>query len=219
MRQKIYIYEQNKLLSMGLEKLLADLYSVEILKNIQLPAAANTNTHILIVGFDSASIEQIQKIRETHPSIKIIVLTDRCDEKTLMRLLDIPVQAIFLKSSNPNQIVKAINNPSESPYIDSNISPLLVELLRDPSICSEEEREHKLTNREQQIISLIKQGYSNQEIANHLFISIATVKFHLSNIYRKHNVKRRQDLIYKLINRSMPVSTHNTQDHGHPRGR
>ncbi|MDI6717308.1 MAG: response regulator transcription factor [Actinomycetota bacterium] len=217
MRQKIYIYEQNKLLSMGLEKLLADLCSVEILKNIQLPAAANTNTHILIVGFDSASIEQIQKIRETHPSIKIIVLTDWCDEKTLMRLLKIPVQAVFLKSSNPNQIVEAINNPSEkSPYIDSNISPLLVELLRNPTICFEEEAEYGLTNREQQIISLINQGFSNQEIANHLFISIATVKFHLSNIYRKHNVKRRQDLIYKLANRPTPIRVYDAHNHSRP---
>lgn len=198
MKQEIYIYERNALLLMGLEKLLADLYSVKILDDFCLPAPANIDAHILIVGLDSANIEQIKKIRETYPSTKIIILTDGCDKKTLMRLLNIPVQAVFLKSSNPIQIVETIDNLSEkSSYIDLNISPLLVELLINPTI-SYEEAKYGLTGRERQVINLVRQGFSNQEIANQLFISIATVKLHLSHIYQKYNVKCRQDLVYKL---------------------
>lgn len=201
MKQEIYIYERNALLLMGLEKLLTDLYSVKILDDFCLPAPANTDAHILIAGLDSTNIEQIKKIREAHPSMKIIILTDGCDKKTLMHLLNIPVQAVFLKSSNPTQIAEAIDNLSEkSSYIDSNISPLLVELLINPTTSCEEAK-YELTSRERQVISLVRPGFSNREIASQLFISIATVKFHLSNIYRKYNVRCRQDLIYKLTNR------------------
>lgn len=198
MKKEIYIYERNTLLSIGLEKLLAGHYSVKILNNFCLPALANTGAHILIVDLSSVNMGQIQKIRKTYSSIKIIILVDRCDKKTLMRLLNMPVQAVFLKSSNPIQITEAIDKLSEkSSYIDSNISPLLVELLTNPTTAYEEAK-YGLTGREQQVINLVRQGFSNQEIANQLFISVATVKFHLSHIYRKYNVKRRQDLIYKL---------------------
>lgn len=48
-----------------------------------------------------------------------------------------------------------------------------------------------LTNREYQILKLIVQGYSNSEIADKLFLSLSTIKTHVSNLYTKMNVKSR----------------------------
>ena len=53
----------------------------------------------------------------------------------------------------------------------------------------------QLTKREYQILQLIVQGYNNAEIASKLFLSLSTIKTHVSNLYTKMNVKNR----YKAI--------------------
>jgi DNA-binding CsgD family transcriptional regulator len=54
-----------------------------------------------------------------------------------------------------------------------------------------------LTNREYEVLQLLARGYSNAEIAANLFLSISTVKTHVSNLYVKMNVKRRAQAIEK----------------------
>ena len=55
-----------------------------------------------------------------------------------------------------------------------------------------------LSRRESEVFELISKGYSNQEIASHLWITINTVKKHLRNMYKKYEVNSRTGLIYKL---------------------
>ncbi len=57
-----------------------------------------------------------------------------------------------------------------------------------------------LTNREYEILKLIVKGYSNAEIANNLFLSISTIKTHVSNLYVKMNVKHRFQAIAEAKN-------------------
>lgn len=54
-----------------------------------------------------------------------------------------------------------------------------------------------LTKREYQILQLVTNGHSNADIANNLFLSISTVKTHVSNLYLKMNVKRRTQAVAK----------------------
>lgn len=55
--------------------------------------------------------------------------------------------------------------------------------------------EKKLSNREAEVAELVSKGLSNREVANRLFVTEKTVKFHLTNIYKKMNVKSRAQLI------------------------
>src|SRR5688572_33372846 len=52
-----------------------------------------------------------------------------------------------------------------------------------------------LSNRESEVAELVTKGMSNKEVANQLFVTEKTVKFHLTNIYKKMNVKSRAQLI------------------------
>lgn len=54
-----------------------------------------------------------------------------------------------------------------------------------------------LTNREYEVLQLLAKGHSNSDIADHLFLSLSTVKTHVSNLYVKMNVKRRGQAIEK----------------------
>lgn len=57
-----------------------------------------------------------------------------------------------------------------------------------------------MTNRERQLVDFIVRGASNQEISEKMFISINTVKIHVSNIFRKAGVRSRTELMDKLYN-------------------
>lgn len=52
-----------------------------------------------------------------------------------------------------------------------------------------------LSNRESEVGALVTKGFSNKETAEHLFVTEKTVKFHLTNIYKKLNIKSRAQLI------------------------
>lgn len=67
----------------------------------------------------------------------------------------------------------------------------------DLAINEEELRKLKLTNREHEILQLVAKGHSNSEIAEILFLSLSTVKTHISNLYVKMDVKRRAQAIEK----------------------
>ena len=60
-------------------------------------------------------------------------------------------------------------------------------------------KEEHLTAREREIIQLVKQGFSNKEIGEILFVSINTVKKHLQNLYQKLNVTNRTELCYRIF--------------------
>ncbi|WXR60819.1 LuxR C-terminal-related transcriptional regulator [Peptostreptococcaceae bacterium AGR-M142] len=93
---------------------------------------------------------------------------------------------------NNKNIVKNLNQNSneqiEKEQDDSEIKKLNLELTKY----------EKLTNREKEILELIKNGMDNKEIAKHIFISENTVKKHVGNILSKFEVKNRIELISKL---------------------
>lgn len=84
-----------------------------------------------------------------------------------------------------------------------------------------------LSNREAEVAELVTKGLSNKEVANQLFVTEKTVKFHLTNIYKKMNVKSRAQLIVWCLphlgfvekeespaveqNQNMSVASNNTQ--------
>ncbi len=72
--------------------------------------------------------------------------------------------------------------------------------------------EKKLSNREAEVAELVSKGLSNREVANRLFVTEKTVKFHLTNIYKKMNVKSRAQLIVWCMPHTHFVNSQDNQD-------
>ena len=68
-----------------------------------------------------------------------------------------------------------------------------------------------LSNREAEVAELVSKGLSNKEVANRLFVTEKTVKFHLTNIYKKMNVKSRAQLIVWCLPHMGFVEAQNNQ--------
>ena len=72
--------------------------------------------------------------------------------------------------------------------------------------------EKKLSNREAEVAELVSKGLSNKEVANQLFVTEKTVKFHLTNIYKKMNVKSRAQLIVWCMPHTRFVNSQENQN-------
>ena len=88
-------------------------------------------------------------------------------------------------------------NTGENQDDDHNMAPVFV--LDDR--LEEMKEEYGMTNRETDILKLIYQGMSNNEIADELFISKSTVKSHIYNTFRKANVKSRSEIIRLILDK------------------
>ena len=138
-----------------------------------------------MTGMDG--IETLRKIKESHPQLKVIMLTSYGDE-FLTPAVEAGADGFFLKRGNRDEIVKGIREVVKGgkPF-DSSVIPTLLQGLQKSS----QPQEVSLSSRELQVLELAAAGLSNKEIAEYLEITDQTVKNHITAILRKLNVNDR----------------------------
>lgn len=140
-------------------------------------------------------VESTEKILAAWPDAKIIILTSFVDDEKVYPALKAGARSYLLKTSSASEIAEAIRRT----YLGEEI---IAEKISE-KLAKQNERplpkmpHDDLTKRELEVLSLITEGLSNQEIAERLFITIKTVKTHVSNILAKLQVTdRTQATIY-----------------------
>jgi len=143
-------------------------------------------------------IEAIRYITSHQPGARILVLTSFATDEKVFPAIKSGALGYLLKDSNPEELVQAIHQVfrGESSLHPTIARKLLQELSRPPQRPPTAE---PLTEREMAVLRLIAHGLSNQEIADQLVISEATVRTHVSNILSKlHLASRTQAALYAL---------------------
>ena len=139
--------------------------------------------------------EATQEILRQWPEAKIIILTSFIDDEKVYPAMQAGACGYILKTSTAKEIAQAVRETySGNAYIEDEVTSIMEEKRE------EMERTHlhdQLTNRENEVVQLIAKGYTNQDIADELFITLKTVKTHVSNILSKLEVEdRTQVAIY-----------------------
>jgi NarL family two-component system response regulator LiaR len=143
-------------------------------------------------------IEAIRQIKKEDDKTQILVLTSFSEDAKVFSAIKTGAMGYLLKDSSPQDLLRAIRDvhrgePSLHPSIARK---LMIELNRPAESSIDEE---SLTNREEDVLKLLAQGLSNQEIADKLYISERTVRTHVSNILMKlHLVNRTQAALHAL---------------------
>lgn len=140
-------------------------------------------------------IEATKNILKEWPEAKIIILTSFIDDEKVYPAMEAGASGYLLKTSSAKEIAEAIRRT----YLGEEI----IEEEVSQKLSNKNERIEQrilhddLTNRELEVLLLIAEGLSNQEIADRLFITVKTVKTHVSNILSKLEVSdRTQATIY-----------------------
>ncbi|MDI9411987.1 MAG: response regulator transcription factor [Bacillota bacterium] len=148
-----------------------------------------------LVMQDGTGIEASEKIKQILPETQIIILTSYIDEALIFPALEAGALSYLLKTSQADEIVRAVRLAiRKESIIEPQVASKMLHKIQEDS----RHLPHSdLTTREFEVLTLIGQGKTNQEIADELYIGIKTVKTHVSNILNKLGVEdRTQAAIY-----------------------
>lgn len=145
-------------------------------------------------------LEVLQKIKESKLKVKVLVLTVHNEVEYLLKAVDIGVNGYLLKDSESAELKKAILSVvNGEDYIQPSMIPVLNAKMIDRN--KDNEKLEKLTKRELQVLKSLSIGKINRQIAEELEISERTVKNHVSNIFKKLDVKdRTQAAVFAIRN-------------------
>jgi DNA-binding NarL/FixJ family response regulator len=144
-------------------------------------------------------IDALKEIKKGKPAIKVIILSMHDESGMIKNLLALGADGYLLKSTSQDELISAIKKVSDgNKYFSTEVTLSLLNGSLSNSQPSRPQAEI-LTTREEEILKLIAEGYSNKEIGTRLFISHRTVDTHRTNLMKKLNTSNIAGLISYAI--------------------
>lgn len=150
---------------------------------------------------DRSGIEATREIKAAHPAVAVVALTIHEDAEYFFQMLQAGASGYVPKRAAPQELLFAVRSAAAGEvYLDPSLAKLLVrdfvargpvEALTDP--------EHRLTERELEVLAYVAEGASTQEIAEALGISPKTVGRHRENLMRALGLHTRTELVKYAI--------------------
>lgn len=135
-------------------------------------------------------IEATRKILEEMPNTCVLALSSFQNDDSVRTMLTVGASGYVMKNTSIDELESIIRTVYEGHTV---ISPGLIDnLLREPEKSTQE---FNLSPREHEILRLVADGMNYRQIADHLTISLSTVKFHVGNMLQKLNVETRNEAI------------------------
>ncbi|MFE1949763.1 response regulator [Streptomyces sp. NPDC059524] len=142
--------------------------------------------------------EATRRIREQYPATQVVVLTTYADDESLFPALKAGARGYLTKDAGGDEIVRAVEDVLSG---DAGLAPKIQRRLLERLSQAEnaapgpKEPPDGITAREAEVLVLIADGLSNQEIAKSLHVSTATVKTHINNLFAKAGLKDRAQAV------------------------
>ena len=154
---------------------------------------------------DMSGIEVTQRLKQAYPNIAIVALTMHEDQQYFFEMLRVGASAYVPKRAAPDDLITAIRSAYRG---DVYIYPSLGRLLVNDFISRAGEGDEKvtmtgLTQREQEVLSMLAEGKTNDEIASELVISPHTVARHRENLMGKLGLHNRSELVKYAIRKGL----------------
>jgi len=206
----LLIVDDHKLFREGLRLLLANLEEVgEIWEaadgEIFLQMIKTHHPDLVLMDIEMPKINGIEattRALEQFPDLKIMALSMFGDEEYFQKMIDAGVCGFLLKNSDFSEVKKAITNVVQgNNYFTEEILYQLVNRFKSRTPVPEPSL--TLSDREQEVLLLICKGFSNQEIAEQLFISKRTVDHHRASLLTKTNTRNAASLVIFAIKNKM----------------
>jgi DNA-binding NarL/FixJ family response regulator len=203
----IAIAEDNSFALQGLKNRLAKHPEIEIkhtakngkelLKNLQ----KNHNIDLVLMDLQMPEMDGIaatSAVKTKYPQIKVLILTTFDDDENLFNAILAGASGYLLKEDNGTEIFQAIMDTLSGGAAMSPVIALkTLQLVRQPISKEQKVEDFGLTQREIELLTQLKNGLTNEEIASNLHISYHTVRKHIENIYRKLQVGNKLKAVKK----------------------
>lgn len=152
-----------------------------------------------------SGIEATQHVRERYPGVNVLALTMHEDESYVFKLLRAGASGYVLKRAAAQDLVQAVRAAAKGEaFLYPSVARKVVEdYLKRVETGEDRERYDGLTEREKEILTVIAQGLSNQQIAQKLYISTKTVQTHRAHILEKLGLHDRTELVRYAIRKGL----------------
>jgi DNA-binding NarL/FixJ family response regulator len=160
---------------------------------------SGSDAHLLVVGEEGAGLAQaIARVKDGNRNVGVVALLPRCSRELLLAVLDAGADAVVPGDADRDQLIAAVDAVrAGSRHIAPSLTSVLFACIKAEDARPVVVAAGVLTPREEAIVRLVADGQTNEEIGQHLFISPATVKTHLSNAYVKLGARNRYDAVVK----------------------
>ncbi len=200
---RVLLVDDHEMVRMGMAAYLSTEEDIEVVgeassgeEGVRLAQELSPDVILMDLVMEGiGGVEATRRVREVCPSCKVIVLTSFIDDEKVYPVIEAGAFSYLLKTSRAAEIARAIRAAAAGePVLESRVAGKIMARFRH---ANEPAPHEQLTPRELDVLRLIGQGKSNQEIADELIIGIKTVKTHVSNILSKLGVEdRTQAAIY-----------------------
>lgn len=139
----------------------------------------------IVMSDDFSGLDAARKIKQSYPNIKILAVTSMPDATFLEKARGAGVDSFWYKEVQDEPMLQVMDRTMAGEQVWPDKAPAV-----SLGLCNSSE----LTDRELDVLRFLARGYSNQEIAEELFVSINTVRFHLGNLLSKTGCSSRTEL-------------------------
>jgi DNA-binding NarL/FixJ family response regulator len=196
---RVAIVDDHQIVIAGLERVFTDsdivclsdkAYSVAgcwQMLNASLP-----DVLLLDVGLpDGSGMELCPQIKEKYPQVNILMLTSYAEYTVISHVLNNGASGYILKNAMPEEIIEGVRTVASGKRFLCETVDLLLKKTDNNKLI--------LTRREQELLRLITDGYSNIEIADKMCLGYQTIKSYRKNLYQKLNVHNTLELMKKAV--------------------
>jgi len=165
---------------------------------LMIELVRNHDPDVLVIGLgagpaDTELLGAIPEIRREDRDVKLVMLAPTRDVRAIDAALAMGVSAYCMKSAEPDDLMAAIRQSFEQSIFLAASRGVPLRAIETSGPWYQADDSADLTKRELEILRLVAEGYSNSQAAEMLWVTEQTVKFHLSNIYKKLRVANRTE--------------------------
>lgn len=215
---KLLIVDDHRLVREGIKRILSDTSDIIVVSEADdgenaIKQAIIHNPDIILLDLMMPKlngIETLRKMKDLGVKSRVIILSAFSDKNYIIDSIKIGASAYITKDNDGVSLINVIRNVYSG---GTYLQPSLVHILRkntdiDKTNSNDFEKIKLLSNREYEILKLIANGYNNNEIGKILYISEKTVKNHITNMFKKLEVKDRvQAVIFAFSNEIVSKTT------------
>ena len=204
-KARILLVEDHIVVRQGLKALLSGESDIEVVGEADngreaLQRVSDLQPDLVLMDISMPGlngIEATRQICQNHPGVEVVILSMHSNEEYVFQVLRAGASGYVLKQSDSSEVLTAIRAALAG---GSFLSPPISRAVIDDYIHRAEARGRSdtldlLTPREREVLQLLAEGLSNQEIADQLSISVKTVETHRGNMMKKLSVESKTELV------------------------
>jgi two-component system response regulator DevR len=154
---------------------------------------------------DGSGTVATREIRTQAPETKVLMLTSFDDDEAIFASIMAGAAGYVLKRINSAELLRAVREVARGEsLLDPSVTRRVLDRLRQTPGIGKDEKLSRLSDREEQILTLVAEGMTNGQIASQIHLSEKTVKNHVSTILGKLEVARRAEAAAYLVRHTRP---------------